>query len=67
MRSASSSLKRSCIEPFTMPCSARKLSSAWAMTSTMAEPMPTTSKVGAVMGRSWGDGGAPHASATGWC
>src|SRR5438105_11451422 len=32
--------------PFCIPCSARKESSAWAMMSTMAFPIPTTSSSG---------------------
>src|SRR5215831_8586385 len=39
----------SCIAPLTSLWRARNASSAWAMTSTMALPMPTTSRDGAGM------------------
>ena len=42
--STARSVSISVIEPLTRPCSSRKASSAWAMTSTRALPMPTTSK-----------------------
>src|SRR5689334_19637884 len=40
----------SCIDPFTIPWRSRKASSAWLITSTMAFPMVTTSRLWSLMG-----------------
>src|SRR5215207_4856560 len=45
------SVSISSIEPLTSEWSARKVSAAWAITSTSALPIPTTSKRGAGTGR----------------
>ena len=59
-RCTARSVSISSIDPLTSACSVRNESPAWAMTSTRALPMPTTSKRGAATGRNATARAGPH-------